>query len=424
MSAIDSIKPSSIQYKKLDSGDVQLLISKCQLFFHMRKRLDFTNTLSLSDDEYKIFTSLSKNDFDDLISQVSRIDMRDSNNRSIRTAIAILLCKLRLGLSNRALASPFQLQNELTISKAIKSARSALMSTFVPLNLGFNHISRREIIEQHTSGIARDLMCDGKSDKAIIVVDGTYVYIQDDVIVVDRDFRDAFSTIEGFGFDVASPPFLNGRRQFTTNEANESRCVTKVRWVVEAVNARLKQFKFLSNTVQNSSISSLEDYLSIACAIINRYRGPVKTSSLDDAEISAKMQALRVYQLKRAHSYAEEKSATTQLTTLVEYEIYRCNEFPNLIRVPTRSAHVNRLSYNPIIQFTTEEISDWWCDCPTENTLIGCCSHVASAVWFLSFQRWQFQKRSMPSGDFINFVTDSKELSDFYDSTDDDDVDA
>ena len=52
------------------------------------------------------------------------------------------------------------------------------MSTFVPRNLGFNHINRREIIEQHTSRIARDLMCDGKSDKAIIVVDGTYVYIQ------------------------------------------------------------------------------------------------------------------------------------------------------------------------------------------------------------------------------------------------------
>ena len=123
MSAIDSIKPSSIQYKKLDSDDVQLLISKCKLFFQMRKRLDFDNTLSLSDDDYKIFTSLSKDEFDDLVSQVSRTDIRDSTNRSIRTAIAILLCKLRLGLSNRVLASLFQLPDELTISRAIKSAR-------------------------------------------------------------------------------------------------------------------------------------------------------------------------------------------------------------------------------------------------------------------------------------------------------------
>lgn len=184
MSAIDSIKPSAIQYKKLDSDDVQLIISKAQLLFRSRKRLDFDSTLSLSDDDYKTFTSLSKIEFDDLISQVSKIDMRDSTNRSIRTAIAILLCKLRLGLSNRVLASLFELPDELTISRTIKSARGALMRTFVPRNLGFNHISRREIIEQHTSAIARDLMCDEKSDKAIIVIDGTYIYIQ----VNNQDF--------------------------------------------------------------------------------------------------------------------------------------------------------------------------------------------------------------------------------------------
>ena len=45
--------------------------------------------------------------------------------------------------------------------------------------------------------------------------------------------------------------------------------------------------------MQNCSIPSLEYYLSIVCAIINRYRGPIKTPSLDDAEISSKMQALR-----------------------------------------------------------------------------------------------------------------------------------
>ncbi|CAF3368995.1 unnamed protein product [Rotaria socialis] len=292
-SAIDSIKPSSVQYRKLDSGDVQLIISECQSFCQIRKRLDFDNILSLPDGEYKFFTSLDKNEFDGLVSRVSKIDMRDSTNRSIRKAIATLLCKPRLGLSNRVLASLLQLPDELTVSRAIKSATSALMSTFVPLNFGFNRISRREIIEQHTSEIARDLICDGESDKPIIIVDGTYVYIQNDIIVVDRGFRDAFSTLEGFGFDIASPPFFNGRRQFTTDDANESRCITKVRWVVEAVNARLKQFKFFSNTVQNSSIPSLEDYLSIDCAIINRYRRSVKISSLDDAEISVKMQALR-----------------------------------------------------------------------------------------------------------------------------------
>ena len=99
--------------------------------------------------------------------------------------------------------------------------------------------------------------------------------------------------MEGLGLNVALPPFLQGRRQFTTTEANRSRCVTKVRWVVEAVNARIKQFKFLSNTVQNSSLPHLEAYLSIACSIINRYRPPIKTSTPEDVEIGQKMIALR-----------------------------------------------------------------------------------------------------------------------------------
>jgi hypothetical protein len=127
-----------------------------------------------------------------------------------------------------------------------------------------------------------------------------------------------------------------------------------------------------------------------------------------------------VYQLKRARSYAEERSSTTDLTGSVNYIIHRCKEFPHLIRAPTRSAHKNRLTYNPTIQFTSQKILQWWCDCPTGNGLIGCCSHVASVIWFLSYERWQVDKRRMPSGDFVNLVTDASQLSDFYDSTDDD----
>ena len=56
--------------------------------------------------------------------------------------------------------------------------------------------------------------------------------------------------MEGLDLNVALLPFLNGRRQFTTAEANQACCVTKRRWVVETVNARIKQFKFLSNTTK------------------------------------------------------------------------------------------------------------------------------------------------------------------------------
>lgn len=179
MEAIDRIAPSSVQYKKLSSIDVQVLLNRWQMQFERKKRFDdFDNPQSLSDDDYQMLTGLSKSQFDDLISQVSTSNIRNSNYRSIRTVIAILLCKLRLGLSNNMLAILFELSDRRAISRALESARRALMSSVVPYNLGFNHVTRREIIDQYTSTISRQLMCDDESNRAIIVADSTYIFIQ------------------------------------------------------------------------------------------------------------------------------------------------------------------------------------------------------------------------------------------------------
>jgi hypothetical protein len=60
----------------------------------------------------------------------------------------------------------------------INSTRQALMERFVPYNLVFNHVTRQEIIDLHTTTIVRELMCDGGEDTAVIAVDVTYIYIQ------------------------------------------------------------------------------------------------------------------------------------------------------------------------------------------------------------------------------------------------------
>ena len=100
--AINSIAPSSIECKKFSSNDIQLLISRWQALFERQKRLDFDNSEVFSGDEDQAFTSLSK---DNLASQVSSSNIANSSNRSIRMAIAILLCKFRLGLSNNILTN-------------------------------------------------------------------------------------------------------------------------------------------------------------------------------------------------------------------------------------------------------------------------------------------------------------------------------
>ncbi len=82
---------------------------------------------------------------------------------------------------------------------------------------------------------------------------------------------------------------------------------------------------------------------------------------------------------------------------------------------------MNRKIYQPIIRFDTEEILDSWCDCAAGSRFIGYCSNIASAVWFLSFERWQTRQRRAPSATFINFVSDAGVLPDLFDSTDESD---
>ena len=114
--ANDIIKPSSVQDMYFTAGDVRLLIDGWQMIFQQQKRFDFDSLGYLSEDDCETMIGLSKIQFEDLIQHFSSSNLRDSSNRSARTAIAILLCKLRLGISNRLLATLFQLPNQRVVS--------------------------------------------------------------------------------------------------------------------------------------------------------------------------------------------------------------------------------------------------------------------------------------------------------------------
>jgi len=114
-----------------------------------------------------------------------------------------------------------------------------------------------------------------------------------DVLVVDRGFRDVISTLEDYRLIPKMPNLLNKGSQYDTISANESRLVTSIRWVVEAVNGLLKKWKHLSQVVPNSQIPYIGDYVRIVAAICNAYRPPrVKASSQDDQIIAQRMLSL------------------------------------------------------------------------------------------------------------------------------------
>jgi len=94
-----------------------------------------------------------------------------------------------------------------------------------------------------------------------------------DILVVDRGFRDSIELIEDLGLIAKMPHFLQNKHQHT-EEANESRLITSVRWIVEAVNGLIKRWKALGQVMPNSQIPLIGDFVRIVCAICNAFRPP------------------------------------------------------------------------------------------------------------------------------------------------------
>ena len=95
----------------------------------------------------------------------------------------------------------------------------------------------------------------------------------DDVLVVDRGFRDVLDDLYTFSYKTKTPYFLSKKtNQFTTEETHQTRFVTKIRWVVESANGRIKQWRFFDKVVQNTMLKNIGDYFAIVCALMDAYR--------------------------------------------------------------------------------------------------------------------------------------------------------
>ncbi|XP_052280296.1 uncharacterized protein LOC127877986 isoform X5 [Dreissena polymorpha] len=137
--------------------------------------IDFDDPSTMTDADYWNLTGLTKDQFSTLIGDVD--DIRTTKTRSIRTCIALLLVKLRTSLGNALLSTLFNM-TIAQIRRALKSSRKSLMKSFVPKNMGFKHVSREEIKTTHTRPLAQELFAASDQNKSIIVLDGTYIYIQ------------------------------------------------------------------------------------------------------------------------------------------------------------------------------------------------------------------------------------------------------
>lgn len=94
------------------------------------------------------------------------------------------------------------------------------------------------------------------------------------------------------------------------------------------------------------------------------------------------------YQLKQSVSYLAELMGEDG-----DLKIEYCREAKNLIRLEVQSRHVNRNKYKCFIEYIPDSIgpssiSRYCCSCANGNRVVGCCAHVAAAIYYLSNARY------------------------------------
>lgn len=175
--ALNGIRPREIMQTSFSSTDILTWFDKFRNHCNSIRYFDFDPPFSMSESDCYNLTGISKANFNHLIKLLADSDIKHSSNRSFRNAVGVFLTKLRLGISNKVLTTIFQFSNPKAVSRTLTAVRQAMLTHFVPYYLGFNHISRQEVIDNHSSPLATRLLTD-KPNTVILVIDGTYLYVQ------------------------------------------------------------------------------------------------------------------------------------------------------------------------------------------------------------------------------------------------------
>jgi len=206
---------------------------------------------------------------------------------------------------------------------------------------------------------------DGKNNDASIFINQTQDTTgimsfaeQGDFLVWDRGFRDANELASHLGFSVHMPHFLpRGQAQHTTQEANESRMVTKIRWVVESINSRVKRrFKFFLHTIENSYLPQVSDLFKIACCIINAYSPPLKMDSEEDSDL-AKIMLSRAGMPNLMQSLVENENLLTRRVIWLEINDSSIPDFPKLSERDLRMLTLGVYQLKEAVSYTAEHLN-------------------------------------------------------------------
>lgn len=203
---------------------------------------------------------------------------------------------------------------------------------------------------EYILSIVVPFFADGKNNDAAIVrnmintnADGINDWLKKgNIFILDRGFGDVLELLEDGGFHTESPASLpKSSKQFSTNVANHSRLVTKIRWAVESIDI----------------------------------------SKITEDDIRALTSG--IYQVRQATSYADEYIHDTTL------QIYFRQSMSDRIHARIQSRHTSAKQYDICVEHDGKilKYTGWNCQCPLSARTGGTWSHVASVIWFLAYAR-------------------------------------
>ena len=72
------------------------------------------------------------------------------------------------------------------------------------------------------------------------------------------------------------------------------------------------------------------------------------------------------------------------------------------------SRHISSKTHNLWVTYEEASITSWYCKCRAGARVVGTCSHIASVIWFLGFQRHQTTS-STAGKSWIDYVQDTRQ---------------
>ncbi|XP_050508545.1 uncharacterized protein LOC126885834 [Diabrotica virgifera virgifera] len=247
-----------------------------------------------------------------------------------------------------------------------------------------------------------------------------------DIVIVDRGYRDSIHLLNYLGLECHMPPLLpRGQRQLSTENANKARLITKTIWIVEARNGHLKSiFKLFCGLIPVHHVPNIRMFLKIGCSLINKYFPPIQMQGAT-AELAETMQELAayenvvkarvevdlldlkriqddawirdltigIYQVKLAPSYIQDKLPRENIehftfqALLEEQGLLRARVYS---RFRQATKHQLWIAFQPLHLENDGDnilIDGYYCTCKTGARTVGSCAHVASVLWYLGYAR-------------------------------------